>query len=557
MYLSLTFIITFIIITSRLILNRIPVFYVLLHFPKEVFMKFISYDLGTGGVKASLHDEKLNTLARSFIEYKTYYPKPGFHEQKPKNWWQGVIKSTKILLEQSHTDPKEIACIALSGHSCIAVPIDSAQDLLIDSVPIWSDTRAQDEAEEFFCTVDRSSWYMTTGNGFPPSCYAIFKMMWYRRHMPGLYDRTDKFIGSKDYINMKLTGQIATDYSYASSSGVYDLTTRRYEPDLLKAAGVSGSLFPPITASHTIIGNITEDAAREIGLTTAAKVACGGVDNACMAMGAVGAVDGKAYTSLGSSNWIPVNSKAPVLDPVTRPYVFAHIQEDMYTSAYSIFAGGSSLKWVRDTICKDLSGEPDVYDKMSELAGKSPAGSNGILFNPSLAGGTSQDKSIHIRGAYIGLHLGTSRNDLIRAAMEGIALNLRMSLDHLGRHIRLADELLFCGGGSKSLFWMQMFADVFGMDIIKTNIDQNAASLGAAAICARAVGLWKDYTDVPKLHTIEHRCVPDKENHETYRNILKVFEHICTAAADLGDYMHKNLMPSIEKKGAYHDDQII
>lgn len=512
-------------------------------------MKFISYDLGTGGVKASLHDESLNTLKKSFIEYETCYPQPGFHEQKPKNWWHGVVESTKILLEHSGTGPEEIVCIALSGHSCAVIPVDNEQNLLVDSVPIWSDTRAQEEAKEFFRTVNEDFWYMTTGNGFPASCYAIFKLMWYRKHLPDIYTRAYKFLGSKDYINMKLTGSIATDYSYASSSGVYNLRTHQFEQTFLDAANISDSLFPPILSSHEIVGNITETAAKEIGLTTDTLVACGGVDNACMALGAVGAVNGKAYTSLGSSTWIPVNSREPILDPATRPYVFAHIQEGMFTSAYSIFAGGSSLKWVRDNLCRDLFDEPDIYDKMSELAARSPIGSNGVIFNPSLAGGTSQDKSIHICGAYVGLHLGSSREDLIRAAMEGIALNLKMSLDLLGRQIPLDDELLFCGGGSKSRFWMQMFSDIFGMDIIKTNIDQNAASLGAAAICARAVGLWKDYNDIPKLHTIEHCCTPDSKNHKIYRDILKVFEHICDTAADIGDYMHENLSPLIEKKG--------
>lgn len=512
-------------------------------------MKYISYDLGTGGVKASLHDECLNTLKKSFIEYDTYYPQPGFHEQEPQQWWQGVIESTRILLDNSGINPKEIACVALSGHSCVAIPVDKELNLLTDTVPIWSDTRAQAEAEEFFNIVDETSWYMTTGNGFPAPCYAIFKMMWYRKHLPDIYSQTYKFIGSKDYINMKLTGHIATDYSYASSTGAYNLKKRHFEPAFWDAAQISGSLFPPIISSHTIVGNITEEAAQEIGLTTDTLVACGGVDNACMALGAVGAVNGQAYVSLGSSSWIPINSDEPVLDPVTRPYVFAHIQEDMYTSAYSIFAGGSSLKWVRDTLCKDLTGKPDIYNKMSELAGSSPIGSNGIFFNPSLAGGTSQDESIHIRGAYVGLHLGVSRNDLIRAAMEGIAMNLKMSLDLLARHVQLSDEILFCGGGSKSRFWMQMFADIFNMEVIKTNIDQNAASLGAAAICARATGLWKDYDGIPALHVIEHRCIPDKENYKTYQNILKIFEHVCHIAAELGDYMHKNMLPFMGKKG--------
>ena len=185
----------------------------------------------------------------------------------------------------------------------------------------------------------------------------------------------------------------------------------------------------------------------------------------------------------------------------------------------------------------DLAGDPDAYTRMGELAEKVPIGSNGILFNPSLAGGTSQDKSINVRGSFAGLHLGTTREDMIRAAMEGIALNLRISLDYLEEKVPLEKEMLFCGGGSKSPFWMQMFSDIFNMDVIKTNIDQDAASLGAAAICARADGIRADYSFVPGLHHIERRCSPDAPSHAQYEKLLKIFRHFSDVCADLGDYM--------------------
>ena len=227
--------------------------------------------------------------------------------------------------------------------------------------------------------------------------------------------------------------------------------------EFLHAAGLAENIFLNPVDSHTIIGTVTEEAARKTGLCAGTKVVCGGVDNACMALGAVGAENGKAYVSLGSSSWIPVNSESPVLDVKKKPYVFAHIQEGMFTSAFSIFAGGSSLRWARDTLFTDAT-DDNIYAKMDKLAEGVPIGSNGIFFNPSLAGGTSQDKSIHIRGAYVGLHLGTTREDMVRATMEGIALNLRTSLQYLKEKVELSDSILFCGGGSKSPFWMQMFA---------------------------------------------------------------------------------------------------
>ncbi len=129
--------------------------------------------------------------------------------------------------------------------------------------------------------------------------------------------------------------------------------------------------------------------------------------------------------------------------------IFSHIQENMYTSAFSIFAGGSSFRWVRDTLCKDLLEKEDPYRVMTEEIRELPPGSNGVIFNPSLAGGTSQDKSVNIRGAFLGLNLGTGRAELVHAAMEGIAMNLKLSLDELERHAELEKGIEFCGGGAK------------------------------------------------------------------------------------------------------------
>lgn len=501
--------------------------------------KLITYDLGTGGVKASLYDKNLCTISKSFIEYKTHYPDDGWHEQRPDDWWNSVIDSTHILLQKSNADPKDIKAIALSGHSLVTVPIDKNGNLITKQVPIWSDTRADVEAKEFFDKISESDWYFTTGNGFPPACYSIFKLMWFKKHYPEQFQKANYFIGSKDYINFKLTDQIFTDPSYASGTGAYDLIKKQMRTDFLETAGLTADIFPRIVPSHTIVGHVTKQAAALSGLCNGTVVACGGVDNACMALGTVGNKPGKVYTSLGSSSWIPVNSKKPILDIEKRPYVFAHIQENMFTSAYSIFAGGSSFRWIRETLCKDLSTK-NAYQIMDQMASNIPIGANGIIFNPSLAGGNSQDKSCEIRGAFLGLNLGTTRDDLIRAAMEGIALNLRMSLDCFKNQLDIGDQIRFCGGGSKSKLWMQIFADVFHMNIIKSNIDQDAASIGAAAIAGRALGLWDNYNFVEDLHHTEQSYTPNEENNQQYGKLLKIFIRANEMLTDYGNYV-KNL----------------
>lgn len=505
--------------------------------------RIISYDLGTGGNKASLYDSEGNCLAWVFVPYKTEYPHMGWHEQRPEDWWEAVAKSTRQLLEKTGEDGEQIACLAISGHSLGAVPVDSNGELLRQTTPIWSDIRAQKEAADFFSLVDSDQWYMTTGNGFPAPCYTIFKIMWYMKNEPEMFNRTYKILGTKDYINYKLTGVMKTDHSYASGCGVYDLKSRCYHKGFIEASGIPENILPDIVPSTFVLGTITPEAARSTGLGSNVRVVCGGVDNSCMALGAKNIEEGRVYTSMGSSAWIAVSSTAPVLDLKARPYVFAHVIPGMYTSAVSIFSAGTTFTWLRDNIFCDLKDNAsadgkNVYQMMDDLAEKAPVGSNKLIFNPSLAGGTSQDASVNLRGAYMGLDLKHGRQELIRACMEGIAMNLRLRLDVLKKKCALQNEMLMVGGGSRSSLYRRIFADVYNMDIIKTNIDQDAGALGAAAIAAVGCGLWKDFSRIDGIHEVLEVVVPDSENNRIYEQLLPVFEFAAVQQSAISDRLH-------------------
>lgn len=502
----------------------------------------IAYDLGTGGNKSSLYDADGKCYAESFIPYGTYYPRPGWHEQDPEEWWQAVVTSTRKLMQQSGVMGSEVAGIAISGHSLGVVPIDSKGNLLRDRTPIWSDTCARDQARRFFEFTDKEKWYFTTGNGFPAHLYSIFKLMWYRDHEPEMYAAIAKSLGTKDYINFKLTGELVTDHSYASGCGAYNLNSWAYSADLVEASGIPHRFFPEIVPSSQIIGTLKPESAKALGLSESVQVAAGGVDNSCMALGARNIAEGRIYNSIGSSSWIAACSSRPLLDARVRPFVFAHVIPGLYTSATSIFSAGASFKWIRDHICQDLIADAEnagtnVFDLMVETAAGSPAGANKLLFNPSLGGGTSQDDSPNIRGAFMGLDLAHSRADLIRASMEGIAMGLRLALDELRRLTRVGQEMVVVGGGSRSGFWRQIFADVYNMKIVKTNIDEQAAALGAAAIIAVGLGWWKDFSPIDKIHAIESEILPDSQNNAIYERLLPIFRKAARHQAELGDML--------------------
>lgn len=505
----------------------------------------LAYDLGTGGNKASLYDADGRLLATAFVPYDTQYPQAGWHEQRPADWWDSVVRSTRQLLDAGAADPRSIRAMAISGHSLGCVPLDADGRLLREATPIWSDNRPAAQAERFFQTVDPTHWYHLTGNGFPAPHYTLFKLLWYRDCEPELFGRIAKLVGTKDYVNFRLTGRVATDYSYASGCGAYDLERWDYSDDLLAAADIRRSMLPEIVPSTEILGPLTAEAAQALGLPAGIPVACGGVDNSCMALGARNIGEGDVYASLGSSMWIAVSSARPLLDDAAKPYVFTHVVPGMFTSAVSIFSGGTSLRWIRDQLCRDVTAwaaaeRADPYERLMQLAAESPVGAKNLLFNPSLAGGSSLEPSPHLRGALVGLDLGHTQADVVRATLEGIGMNLRLALDELRRLGPVAPQMVVVGGASRSPLWRQIFADALEIDIVKTNVGQDAGSLGAAAVAAVACGLWPDFRPIHQAHRMESIAHPQPAHVRIYRQLLPIYRQLRTDLARAGDALAAN-----------------
>ena len=482
----------------------------------------LAFDLGTGGVKAALFPAQgFPCLEEAFLEYPTLNTlgRPGIFEQRPRDWENAVVASAKEVLEKSHADGQSVRAIALSGHSLGVVAIGKGGELLSDVTPLWSDTRAERQAEAFFARVDEKAWYARTGNGFPRATYSVFKLMWYREHAPELYQNAVCFLGSKDYINFRLTGSMATDHSYASGSGAYDLEKRQYIKEYLTAAGIDESKLPRIVDSDTILGKITADMARRLNVSPDAVVVAGAVDNACMALGARCYREGDSYLSLGTSSWIAVAARRPVVDFQKKPYTFAHCFPGTVVSATCIFSAGTALRWLRDTLGGNLT-----YDDLTAEAASSPPGAQGVLFNPSLSGGSLIEPSPMIRGAFLGLETRHTRADLTRAVLEGVAMNLKVARDVLESCTPLKPALRIVGGGARSPLWRQIFADVFGCEVRVDHVTQLAAAAGAMTCAARGLNLWRDLSPLDHLGGNESITLPNRDASDFYKRWIGAFK---------------------------------
>ena len=204
-------------------------------------------------------------------------------------------------------------------------------------------------------------------------------------------------------------------------------------------------------------------------------------------------------------------------------------------------AAGNSFRWVKNQLFPDYIEKAqrenrDVYDLLTELAATAPAGSDKLIFNPTLAGGSGLDKSENIRGCFTGLTLGHTRADLVRATLEGVCMGLRMSMDILAEETPLNQEMLLVGGGGKSRFWRTLFASIYDKTIIETNVGEDAGSLGAAVVAGVAAGLWQ-YGKVKELHHRKSAIAPDPELRRVYAAIQPVFAKIADMQSDIGDML--------------------
>ena len=428
----------------------------------------LAHDLGTTGDKATLFDLEGRALSSAFYGYETQYPRPGWAEQNPEDWWKAVCTASRQVLSRAHVAPSDVAVVAFSGQMMGAVAVDGQSNPLRSAI-IWADTRAVAQARRWLDAFGLAETYRVTGHR-ASSSYSGEKILWVRDHQPDVFRQTHKFLQAKDFVVARLTGAFVTDRTDASGTNLYDIHRHDWSPQILEAVGLERSVLPEVHLSADVVGQVTKWAAEQTGLAAGTPVVIGGGDGMCAAVGAGVVREGMAFNYIGSSSWIGAASFAPLVDPTMRVYTFEHMLPGMYSPNGAMQAAGGAYQWARDTIGmpeKEAAARLGIspYELLNLQAEGAPKGANDLLFLPYLLGERSPRWNPDARGAFFGLTMRHTRPDMLRAVLEGVAYNLCVILDAFREQGLAVDAMRLIGGGRGGPLWRQILADVFELPI--------------------------------------------------------------------------------------------
>lgn len=437
-------------------------------------------DLGTSSAKTIVMDDAGRVVASASSGYPLHTPQPGWAEQDPGDWWRAVCATVRQTL--SLVSPSDIVGIALSGQMNGAVFVDAAGRPLRPAI-LWLDGRSQAECDAANDRAgdllrDRALTVLNPVN-------TLAKVLWARAHEPAHYAAAAYALMPKDWVRFKLTGVFTADVSDGSVSAALDLYTRVWSRDILDRLEVRQDLFPEVMESIAVAGALTREAAAATGLAEGTPVCAGGGDMACMAAGSGAIKPGIVGVGIGTAGHAITYAERVSDAAFNRLWPMCHAVPGKYFWLGCSYTGGGSLDWLSRQF-------GDGFDALTAQAERAPAGSDGLFFFPWLAGAATPHPDPRARGGWLGLTLHHTRGHMIRALMEGVAFDLRQSLECFRALCLPIEEVRFGEGGVKSRLWRQILADVFGRDGWVMELG-DASAIGAALIAGVGAGVFKNF----------------------------------------------------------------
>ena len=485
----------------------------------------LAIDHGTSGVKNSIMTFAGRPLAFYFEPTPLHLSPGGGAEQDPDDWWRALVATTRRLLERTAAADR-IAAVCVSSTFSTTVAVD-AGGRNIGPALTWMDSRGAPYIREIVNGFPKVMgyglnkmlpWIWKTGGGPQLSGKDdIAHVLFWKRERPEVYRETKAFLGSKDYLNARLTGVVAGGAEAMTLFWVIDsrdINNLKYDEGLIRLAGIDRDKLPRLISSIDIVGPLTPAAAKELGLPADVKVVSGTADHQAAGVGSGATRDFQGHLYIGTSSWIqcivpfkktdPFHSIASLPSAIPGRYYCVN-EQDIAGGALNFLV---KILWPQNA-ARPEPPPPDAFHRLDLAAAGSPPGANGVIFTPWLNGERTPVDDPSLRAGFHNLAFDHTADDLARAALEGVALNSRWALKYVERFIgRRMDALNIIGGGGQSDVWCQVFADVLGREIRQVEDPMQANARGAALIAAVALGKI-NFDDVPGLVKIKAVFKPD------------------------------------------------
>ena len=469
-------------------------------------------DVGTTNCRCLLLDEQGAAVAAASVEVPIEYAPPDRAEVQPERWWEATLAVLQAALEHAGCSPDRLTAIGLSGLMHAPVLVDQDGRALA-AAQLWLDQRCAPEAEAL------RSHFADRGRRLDlRTSVSAPKLAWIAAHSPSALAQARAVLLPKDFVRMRLTGDVATDSSDAAGTGLYDPDAGVWMEDVALRVGVRPEQLPRVRRADELAGVLSDSVAATSGLRAGIPVATGGADTLCTRLGA-GRLDvGRLLVYLGTAAWVAV------VEGVDEVAGLRAIDAGATT------ASGAALGWVRDLLSS--RGPPLDYGAMDGLAACAPIGSGGVTFLPHLMGERGPEAAPGARAAWSGLTLAHRREHLVRAVMEGVTFQLRRLLESSVPGLADSGAPVFTVGGiCRSAFWSQMLADVIGLSL-EIPRQPEAAAQGAALLGARAAGLAGAGTVWP--NPVDRLVEPDTRTRAAYGEAYQRFRSAERACSQLG-----------------------
>jgi xylulokinase len=447
-------------------------------------MNWLGLDIGTGGTRALLVDSSgAVRYAVTAAHQEMQMPRPLWAEQHPDGWWRAAQEAIRGVLKESNVSPDSIRGIGLSGQMHGLVTLDRNQKVIRPAL-IWCDQRSQVQVDAINAKVGREHVLDYTANPVLTG-FTLPKLLWVRDEEPECYERIRHILLPKDFVRFKLTGEFATEVSDASGTALFDVVHRRWSKPMAEKLGIDSSILPRVFESSEITGVVTNEAATATGLKAGTPVVGGGGDQAASAIGN-GIVElGAVSCTVGTSGVVFAYLDKPAYDELGRVHTFCHAIPNTWHVMGVTQGAGLSLQWFRNRLVPGTD-----YDELTAEATLSPRGAQGLFWMPYLMGERTPHLDALARGAWVGLTAKHQRSDMVRAVLEGVCYSLRDCLEIIGQLGARAKKVRLSGGGAKSPFWHQLFADMFGAEVATLNTQEGSA-YGAALLAMVGTGAFK------------------------------------------------------------------